>query len=63
MSSSLKGVLMMVASSAGFAFLPTLTRHIYAISPHFQPTDIAFWRFTFASGLMWLIFYVVGVLG
>jgi drug/metabolite transporter (DMT)-like permease len=56
MSSSLKGVLMMVASSAGFAFLPTITRHIYSVSPHFQPTDIAFWRFTFASGLMWLIF-------
>lgn len=48
------GYLMILASAAGFAFLPTLTRSIYAVSD-FQPFDIAFWRFLFATPVVWIL--------
>jgi len=46
------GLIMVLISAAGFAFLPTITRSLYVFSD-FQPTDIAVWRFMIAVPLMW----------
>lgn len=48
------GYLMILASAGGFAFLPTLTRSIYAVSD-FQPYDIALWRFLLATPIVWIL--------
>lgn len=54
-----KGVLLFIISASGFAFLPTITRSIYASAAAsgiiFLPTDIGFWRFVIATSVMTLI--------
>lgn len=54
MSERRVGILYMLASAVGFAFLPILTRAIYNLSD-LQPTDIAVWRFVFATPIIWLL--------
>lgn len=48
------GLLYLLLAATGFAFLPILTRAIYAESD-LRPTDIAVWRFTFAAPLIWIM--------
>ncbi len=57
MTNQQKGLLLMFGSASGFAFLPTITRYIYAVS-ELNPTDIAIWRFTMACIIIWSLFYV-----
>lgn len=47
------GIFLIVSASAGYAFLPTLVRFIYASST-FEPTDLAIWRFIFAIPIIWI---------
>lgn len=58
MTTQQKGFLLILASAIGFAFLPTITRSIYAVSDGFLPTDIAFWRFTFATSVIWGVLFL-----
>ncbi|XWX04277.1 DMT family transporter [Aggregatilineales bacterium SYSU G02658] len=48
-----KGALFITISAASFAFLPTITRALYATAQAadvaLRPTDVAFWRFLIAS--------------
>lgn len=53
-----KGVLLIVSSAVGFAFLPIITRSIYALTPDFKPTDIGFWRFFFACLTIWSLIFL-----
>jgi drug/metabolite transporter (DMT)-like permease len=46
------GLLLILLASAGFAFMPTLVKTIYAHST-FEPMDVALWRFIFATPLIW----------
>lgn len=48
------GILWVTLSASGYAFLPTLTRAIYAVSD-FPPTHLALWRFMLATPLIWLL--------
>ena len=48
------GLIWIMLSSAGFAFMPTLVKTIYAHST-FQPMDVALWRFIFATPLIWIL--------
>lgn len=48
------GFLLVLLAAAGYAFLPTVTKNLYAVSD-FGPTDIAVWRFLFAVPLIWLV--------
>lgn len=48
------GLLAVALSLAGYACLPILTRSLYQIS-ELQPTDIALWRFIFATPAIWLV--------
>jgi len=48
------GFIAILASAAGYAFLPVFTRLIYRLSD-LQPTDIALWRFIFATPTIWLV--------
>jgi drug/metabolite transporter (DMT)-like permease len=52
-----KGVIFILLCATSFAFLPTITRSIYAVS-ELKPTDIAFWRFVFANLVLWSILIV-----
>ncbi|MGJ3238598.1 MAG: DMT family transporter [Anaerolineae bacterium] len=47
------GFLAMIFSVSGYALLPILTRAIYQVSD-LQPTDLAIWRFVFATPAIWL---------
>lgn len=47
------GLLWIMIASAGYAFMPTLVKTVYANST-FEPMDIALWRFLFAVPLIWL---------
>lgn len=47
------GLLIILVAASGYAFLPIITKNIYAVSD-FTPTDIALWRFLFATPLLWL---------
>lgn len=48
------GLLYMLLASAGFAFMPTLAKTVYANST-FEPMDISIWRFIFAVPLIWVL--------
>jgi drug/metabolite transporter (DMT)-like permease len=48
------GLILVLLSAAGYAFLPVFTRLIYSISD-LKPTDIAIWRFVFATPIIWLV--------
>lgn len=54
MSDRQRGILYIALSALGFAFLPTITRSLYAASV-FQPTDVGFWRFLLANAVIWAI--------
>ena len=54
MSEQREGLLLIILGNLGYAFLPIFTGGIYAIS-EFNPTDIAIWRFIFATPIIWLI--------
>lgn len=47
------GIIWILSAALGYAFLPIFTRLIYANSS-IQPTDIALWRFIFATPAIWL---------
>jgi drug/metabolite transporter (DMT)-like permease len=47
------GLLLVLIAAAGYAFLPIITRAIYANSD-FSATDIAIWRFAFATPVIWV---------
>lgn len=51
------GLLWILAASAGFAFIPTIVKLVYANSS-FQPLDLAVWRFLLAVPVMWLLMTV-----
>lgn len=53
------GLLMIFIAATGYAFLPVFTRTLYAVSD-LQPTDIALWRFAFATPAIWLIIHLRG---
>lgn len=48
------GLLYILLASAGFAFMPTLAKTVYANST-FEPIDISLWRFIFAVPLIWVL--------
>jgi len=48
------GLILILLASAGFAFMPTLVKTIYAYST-FEPMDVALWRFIFATPLIWIL--------
>ena len=48
------GFIAVLISAAGYAFLPIFARLIYRLSD-LQPTDIALWRFIFATPTIWLV--------
>ena len=48
------GLLAVALAVAGYACLPILTRTLYQVSD-LQPTDIAIWRFIFATPAIWLV--------
>ena len=48
------GLILILLASAGFAFMPTLVKTIYAHST-FEPMDVALWRFIFATPLIWTL--------
>lgn len=50
------GILWIVLASLGYAFLPIIIRTIYTVSD-LQPTDVALWRFIFATPAIWLVIY------
>ena len=49
-----EGLIWILASSAGFSFIPTIVKLIYTHST-FEPLDLALWRFLLAAPLMWLL--------
>lgn len=51
------GFVWLLLSAAGYAFLPIFARSIY-IHSDLQPTDIALWRFIFATPLIWLFIFL-----
>jgi drug/metabolite transporter (DMT)-like permease len=51
------GFFWVLLSAAGYAFLPVFTRMIYTMSD-LQPTDIAIWRFAFATPIIWLVVFL-----
>ncbi|MEL6306856.1 MAG: DMT family transporter [Chloroflexota bacterium] len=51
------GILWVLLAALGYAFLPIFTRFIYQFSD-LQPTDVALWRFIFATPAIWLIVYI-----
>lgn len=53
-SQSRQGLLLIIMAGLGYAFLPTITRLIYANSA-LTPTDIGIWRFIFATPVIWLV--------
>lgn len=48
------GLLWILLSATGYAFMPTLVKTVYANST-FEPMDIALWRFLFAAPLIWIL--------
>lgn len=46
------GVLAILMSASGYAFMPTLVKTVYANST-FEPMDVALWRFMFAVPIIW----------
>ena len=52
-----EGLIWILASSAGFSFIPTIVKLIYAHST-FEPLDLALWRFLLAVPLMWLLILI-----
>ena len=56
MSNRQIGLIAVTFSIAGYALLPILTRFIYQYSS-LQPTDIAIWRFIFATPAIWLVIW------
>lgn len=48
------GLLWILLSALGYAFMPTLVKTVYANST-FEPMDIALWRFLFAVPLIWIL--------
>lgn len=48
------GLIWVLLGAAGYAFLPVFTRMLYSMSA-LKPTDIAIWRFAFATPIIWLI--------
>lgn len=48
------GFLAITFSISGYALLPIMTRTLYQISS-LEPTDIAIWRFIFATPAIWLV--------
>ena len=48
------GLLLILLSACGYAFMPTLVKTIYAHST-FEAMDVALWRFIFATPLIWLL--------
>jgi len=51
------GILWVLLAVIGYAFLPIIVRSVYAISD-LQPTDIAIWRFIFATPTIWLVIFL-----
>ena len=51
------GFILVLLAAAGYAFLPVFTRLIYTTSD-LKPTDIAIWRFAFATPIIWLIVFL-----
>lgn len=54
MSDQREGLIMLIIANLGYAFLPIFTGGIYAASS-LTPTDIAIWRFIFATPFIWMI--------
>ena len=52
-----EGLIWILASSAGFSFIPTIVKLIYTHST-FEPLDLALWRFLLAVPLMWLLILI-----
>ena len=52
-----EGLIWILVSSAGFSFIPTIVKLIYARSV-FEPLDLAVWRFLLAVPLMWLLILI-----
>ncbi|MDQ7025685.1 MAG: DMT family transporter [Anaerolineae bacterium] len=48
------GLIWVLMGAAGYAFLPVFTRMIYSMSA-LEPTDIAIWRFAFATPIIWFV--------
>lgn len=57
MSQRRAGFFWVLLSATGYAFLPVFTRLIYTTSD-LQPTDVALWRFAFATPIIWLIVFL-----
>ena len=51
------GLFYLLLASAGFAFMPTLVKTVYANST-FEPIDVSIWRFLFAVPLIWFLIAV-----
>lgn len=50
------GILLVMLAAIGYSFLPIFTRSIYNLSD-LTPTDIAVWRFTFATPIIWCLLF------
>ncbi len=50
------GMLFIFLAVSGYAFLPTIVKHIQLLG--MPPLDIATWRFTFALPVLWLIVFL-----
>jgi drug/metabolite transporter (DMT)-like permease len=51
------GLFWVILAASGYAFLPIFTRYIYDNS-NLQPTDIAIWRFIFATPMIWFVIWL-----
>ena len=51
------GLFWVLLAASGYAFLPIFTRFIYTNS-ELLPTDIAIWRFIFATPMIWLLIFL-----
>lgn len=51
------GLIFVMLAAVGYSFLPIFTRSIYSMSD-LVPTDIAIWRFVFATPVIWLLLVV-----
>ena len=49
-----EGLLWILIAAVGFAFIPTIVKTVYKHS-HFEPLDLAVWRFILAAPLMWIL--------
>ncbi len=48
-----RGFIAIIVAITGYAFLPIFANFVYRAVPDFQTTDIALWRFIFATPIIW----------